>query len=115
VQDAAKEQIRRKIRRKETAGFFEQGGQVGWRYKAGELYEAGQGWIVVTLIGMYPFLFTKPKALDEETEGKGDFKLREEEGEREINTAVAEEMLNFYRSGNRCQRGIFEYHYRVAI
>lgn len=51
VQDAAREQVRRKIRRKETAGFFERGGRAGWRYKLKESYEAGQGWIVVTLIG----------------------------------------------------------------
>ncbi|KAH7355011.1 chloride channel [Rhexocercosporidium sp. MPI-PUGE-AT-0058] len=51
VQDAAKEQLRRKVRRKETAGFFERGGHAGWRYKLGESYEAAQGWIVVTLIG----------------------------------------------------------------
>jgi len=53
VQDAAKEQLRRKVRRKETAGFFERGGRAGWRYKLGDSYEAAQGWIVVTLIGMY--------------------------------------------------------------
>ena len=53
VQDAAKEQLRRKVRRKETAGFFERGGHAGWRYKLGESYEAAQGWIVVTLIGSY--------------------------------------------------------------
>ena len=51
VQDAAKEQIRRKVRRKETAGFFERGGRAGWRYKLWESYDAAQGWIVVTLIG----------------------------------------------------------------
>ncbi|KAL3419752.1 chloride channel protein [Phlyctema vagabunda] len=51
VQDAAKEQLRRKIRRKETAGFFERGGRAGWRYKLWEAYEAAQGWIVVSLIG----------------------------------------------------------------
>ncbi|PBP23508.1 voltage gated chloride channel [Diplocarpon rosae] len=51
VQDAAKEQLRRKARRKATAGFFERGGHAGWRYKLGESYEAAQGWIVVTLIG----------------------------------------------------------------
>ncbi|PBP18334.1 voltage gated chloride channel [Diplocarpon rosae] len=43
--------LRRKARRKETAGFFERGGHAGWRYKLGESYEAAQGWIVVTLIG----------------------------------------------------------------
>ncbi|TVY33381.1 putative chloride channel protein [Lachnellula subtilissima] len=51
VQDAAKEQLRRKVRRNETAGFFERGGRAGWRYKIWESYEAAQGWIVVTLIG----------------------------------------------------------------
>jgi hypothetical protein len=53
VQDAAKEQLRRKLRRKETAGFFERGGHAGWRYRLWESYEAAQGWIVVTLIGNY--------------------------------------------------------------
>ncbi|CAG8970803.1 hypothetical protein HYALB_00001590 [Hymenoscyphus albidus] len=52
VQDAAKEQIQRKVRRKETAGFFERGGHAGWRYKFWESYDAAQAWIVVTLIGV---------------------------------------------------------------
>lgn len=51
VQDAAREQQRRKARRQQRAGFFEQQGRVGWRRKAVEAYEAGQGWIVVSLIG----------------------------------------------------------------
>ncbi|KAF7947771.1 hypothetical protein EAE96_008850 [Botrytis aclada] len=51
VQDAAKEQIRRKVRKRETAGFFEGGGHAGWRYKLGESYDAAQAWIVVTIIG----------------------------------------------------------------
>ncbi|KAH8803170.1 chloride channel [Xylogone sp. PMI_703] len=51
VQDAAKEQARRKIRQRETAGFFERGGRVGWRYKLWQSYDAAQGWIVMTLIG----------------------------------------------------------------
>lgn len=51
VQDAAKEQLRRKVRRKETAGFFERGGRAGWRYTFWESYDAAQGWIVVTIIG----------------------------------------------------------------
>jgi len=59
VQDAAKEQARRKVQRKETAGFFERGGQAGWRYKLWESYDAAQGWIVVTLIG-------EPETLDAE-------------------------------------------------
>ncbi|KAK6596082.1 voltage gated chloride channel [Botrytis cinerea] len=51
VQDAAKEQIRRKVRKRETAGFFERGGHAGWRYKLWESYDAAQAWIVVTIIG----------------------------------------------------------------
>ncbi|CAD6448675.1 c19c9d1e-5e2d-41d9-b8c1-bf2f7b030e7e [Sclerotinia trifoliorum] len=51
VQDAAKEQIRRKIQKEQTAGFFESGGRAGWRYKLWESYDAAQAWIVVTLIG----------------------------------------------------------------
>ncbi|EDN92530.1 hypothetical protein SS1G_08393 [Sclerotinia sclerotiorum 1980 UF-70] len=50
-EDAAKEQIRRKIRKEQTAGFFESGGRAGWRYKLWESYDAAQAWIVVTLIG----------------------------------------------------------------
>lgn len=51
VQDAAREQIRRKARRREKAGLFERRGRTGWRQTLKESYEAGQGWIVVTLIG----------------------------------------------------------------
>jgi len=63
VQDAAKEQIRRKIRRKETAGFFERGGRAGWRYKLWESYDAAQGWIVVTLIGEHIYVAWRYKKL----------------------------------------------------
>lgn len=52
VQDAAREQIRRRGKRKESAGFFfERRRFVGWRQKVWELYDAGQAWIVVTLVG----------------------------------------------------------------
>lgn len=51
VQDAAREQLRRKARRQEAAGFFERNGRLGWRRKLWESYDAGQAWIVVTLIG----------------------------------------------------------------
>ncbi|ORY16898.1 chloride channel [Clohesyomyces aquaticus] len=61
VQDAAREQLRRRARRKERAGFWERenahtgGGRgrgwVTWRGKIGEAYDAGQAWIVVTLVG----------------------------------------------------------------
>ncbi|KAI9752837.1 MAG: sensitivity to high expression protein she9 [Chaenotheca gracillima] len=51
VQDAAREELRRKARRRENAGFFRRGGGMGWRRKLWESYDAGQAWIVVTLIG----------------------------------------------------------------
>lgn len=51
VQDAAREQLRRRARRKENAGFFERDGQLGWRRKLQDSYDAGQAWIVVTLVG----------------------------------------------------------------
>ncbi|KAL6719209.1 glycerol ethanol, ferric requiring protein [Lecanora helva] len=51
IQDAAREQLRRRARRKENAGFFERDGSLGWRRKLRESYDAGQAWIVVTLVG----------------------------------------------------------------
>lgn len=51
VQDAAREQLRRRARRQEKAGFFEREGGIGWRRKVWESYDAGQGWILVTIIG----------------------------------------------------------------
>ena len=51
VQDAAREQLRRRARRKENAGFFERDGHLGWRRKMRDSYDAGQAWIVVTLVG----------------------------------------------------------------
>ncbi|KAF7553971.1 hypothetical protein G7046_g6940 [Stylonectria norvegica] len=50
VQDAAREQARRKARRKRAAGLYDQG-QAGWRYQLWNAYDAAQGWIVVTIIG----------------------------------------------------------------
>ncbi|GJN67091.1 voltage-gated chloride channel [Purpureocillium lilacinum] len=50
VQDAAREQARRKSRRKRAAGMYERG-QPGWRYRLWASYDAAQGWIVVTIIG----------------------------------------------------------------
>jgi len=47
VQDAAREQQRRKARRQEKAGYR----SVGWQTKVREAYDAGQAWIVVSLIG----------------------------------------------------------------
>ncbi|KAK4226376.1 putative chloride channel protein [Podospora fimiseda] len=50
VQDAAREQLRRKSRRKRTAGLYDTG-QFDWKQRILESYEAAQGWIVVTIIG----------------------------------------------------------------
>ncbi|KAG6366313.1 hypothetical protein INS49_000490 [Diaporthe citri] len=50
VQDAAQERQRRKARRKRTAGLYDSG-QVDWRHRLFVLYEAAQGWIVITIIG----------------------------------------------------------------
>ena len=51
VQDSAREQLRRRARRQENAGFFERDGRLGWRRKLQDSYDAGQAWIVVTLVG----------------------------------------------------------------
>ena len=51
VQDSAREQLRRRARRQENAGFFEQNGRLGWSRKLQDTYDAGQAWIVVTLVG----------------------------------------------------------------
>ncbi|KAM0328090.1 hypothetical protein ACHAQA_005493 [Verticillium albo-atrum] len=51
VQDAAREQARRKSRRRRKAGLFDNG-MPGWRYRLWESYDAAQGWLVVTLIGI---------------------------------------------------------------
>ncbi|KAL9597316.1 MAG: hypothetical protein Q9219_005240 [cf. Caloplaca sp. 3 TL-2023] len=51
VQDAAQEQLRRRGRRKQNAGVFESKGSLGWRRRIEDTYDAGQAWIVVTLVG----------------------------------------------------------------
>ncbi|KAI9828059.1 MAG: glycerol ethanol, ferric requiring protein [Thelocarpon impressellum] len=51
VQDAAREELRRKARRQEHAGAYRRGGRASWSRKLWDSYEAGQAWIVVTLIG----------------------------------------------------------------
>ncbi|KAI9874416.1 MAG: glycerol ethanol, ferric requiring protein [Pleopsidium flavum] len=51
VQDAAREQLRRGARRIEDAGSLEREGGLSWRHKVLGLYDAGQAWIVVTLVG----------------------------------------------------------------
>lgn len=52
VQDAARENLRRKARRQERAGFYDHKGRLTWRRTLWEAYDAGQGWVVVTLVGI---------------------------------------------------------------
>ena len=47
VQDAAREQARRKARRRRHAGLVDR----DWRTRIQESYDAAQGWIVLTIIG----------------------------------------------------------------
>lgn len=50
VQDAAREQARRKSKQRRAAGLYGSG-QTTWRHRVSESYDAAQGWIVVTIIG----------------------------------------------------------------
>ena len=52
VQDAARERLRRRARRKSSSGFFAREGVLGWRRKLHDMYDAGQAWVVVTLVGV---------------------------------------------------------------
>lgn len=52
VQDAVYEQSRRRAKRRSGTGFWDQEGIFGWRRKMYESYDAGQAWLVVTLVGM---------------------------------------------------------------
>ncbi|KAF8461409.1 chloride channel [Kalaharituber pfeilii] len=51
VQDAARAQLRRRIRQQRKNGFWVRGRAAVWRRKLAESYDAGQAWIVVSLIG----------------------------------------------------------------
>lgn len=51
VQDTVLEQARRKAKRREGSGFWEQEGTLGWRRKVRESYDAGQAWLVITIVG----------------------------------------------------------------
>ena len=51
VQDAAREQLRRKTRRLESSNAYGRRSEWDLRQKIWELYDAGQAWIVVTLVG----------------------------------------------------------------
>lgn len=65
VQDAAREQLRRKAQRRANTSFLEGGGRAGFRYKLWQSYEAGQAWIVVTLIGWHRRGHTHIKSTDQ--------------------------------------------------
>ena len=52
VQDAAREQTRRRTRRRHAASFFQRDGMWGWRRKLWESYDAAQAWVVVTLVAI---------------------------------------------------------------
>ncbi|KAJ5757757.1 uncharacterized protein N7511_006451 [Penicillium nucicola] len=52
VQDAVYEQSRRRAKRRSGTRFWDQEGILGWRRKVYESYDAGQAWLVVTLVGM---------------------------------------------------------------
>ncbi|KAJ5401565.1 uncharacterized protein N7487_007461 [Penicillium crustosum] len=52
VQDAVYEQSRRRAKRRSGTRFWDQEGILGWRRKMYESYDAGQAWLVVTLVGM---------------------------------------------------------------
>ncbi|KAJ5689979.1 chloride channel protein [Penicillium macrosclerotiorum] len=52
VQDAVYEQSARRARRRTGGGFWDKEGVFGWRRKVRESYDAGQAWLVVTLVGM---------------------------------------------------------------
>jgi len=73
VQDAAREQLRRKARRKERAGFLDSTTHPGWRRKVWESYDAAQAWVVVTLVGAAIGL--NAAVLNIVTEWLGDIKL----------------------------------------
>lgn len=51
MQDAAREEARRRARRREIEGASRRNGGVNWRRQLAESYDAGQAWLVVTLIG----------------------------------------------------------------
>lgn len=73
VQDDARERLRRRARRKENEGFFGQDGVLGWRRKVSDSYDAGQAWLVVTIVGVVIGL--NAAALNIITEWLSDVKL----------------------------------------
>lgn len=51
MQDAVHEQARRRAKRKDGSRFWDQEGTLGWRRKVSESYDAGQAWLVITIVG----------------------------------------------------------------
>ncbi|KAL2825574.1 chloride channel [Aspergillus cavernicola] len=51
VQDAVHEQARRRVKRQEGSGFWDKEGTFKWRHKVRESYDAGQAWLVITIVG----------------------------------------------------------------
>lgn len=51
VQDAVHEQARRRARRRQGVRFWDKEGTLGWRRKVSESYDAGQAWVVITIVG----------------------------------------------------------------
>ncbi|KAL4894747.1 chloride channel [Aspergillus ambiguus] len=51
VQDAIHEQVQRRAKRRDGSGFWDQEGTLGWRRKVRESYDAGQAWLVITIVG----------------------------------------------------------------
>ncbi|GES64719.1 voltage-gated chloride channel [Aspergillus terreus] len=51
VQDAIHEQAQRRAKRRDGSGFWDQEGTFGWRRKVRESYDAGQAWLVITIVG----------------------------------------------------------------
>jgi chloride channel 3/4/5 len=52
VQDGIYEQARRRAKRRYGTGFWDKEGTLGWRRKLRESYDAGQAWLVVTIVGV---------------------------------------------------------------
>ena len=73
VQDAVYDQSRRRAKRRSGTGFWDQEGIFGWRRKLQESYDAGQAWLVVTIVGMAIGL--NSAVLNIVTEWLSDFKL----------------------------------------
>ncbi|KAJ9650017.1 glycerol ethanol, ferric requiring protein [Neophaeococcomyces mojaviensis] len=73
VQDAAREQTRRRTRRKDAAPFFQRDGTWAWRRKLWESYDAAQAWVVVTLVAIIIGLIAA--ALNIVTEYLSDLKM----------------------------------------